>query len=151
MIKVRNIRALLEINPIAFFYSQGKPKGVTYEALEELERVVNKKFNTGRLKVKVSFIPMPPSELGPALAQGIGDLVAQGVIITRARQEKYAFTTPILTDVKQVIVTGQELANAGRLRRSRRKRHLRQPAVGRLRKPEEDNDERVKAGKTPCR
>jgi hypothetical protein len=36
MIKERRIRALVVINPISFFYSHGKPNGITYEALEQL-------------------------------------------------------------------------------------------------------------------
>ena len=112
MIKARNIRALVEINPISFFYSQGKPQGITYEALRELEKQVNDKFKTGKLKVTITFIPLRPDELGPALIQGVGDLVAQGVLITPEREQQYAFTTPILQNVNQIIVTGPELANA---------------------------------------
>jgi membrane-bound lytic murein transglycosylase MltF len=112
MVKNRNVRALVEINPVSFFYSQGRPQGITYEALEELERLVNKQFNTGKLKVKVTFIPLRPDELGPALTGGVGDLIAQGIIITPAREEKYAFTTPIIQNVNQIIVTGKDLASA---------------------------------------
>jgi membrane-bound lytic murein transglycosylase MltF len=149
MLKARNIRALVEINPISFFYSQGKPKGVTYEALEELERVVNQKFKTGTLKVKVTFIPLPPDELGPALTQGIGDLVAQGVIITPERQEKYAFTTPILQNVNQIIVTGSELANANSFDDLVGKDIYVNPLAVSYENLKKISDERVKQGKAP--
>src|SRR5262249_48317041 len=76
MLKRRNIRALVTINPISFFYSHGQPKGMLYEQLEQLERFVNKKYKTRRMKIKISFIPMRPDELGPALAQGVGDFIA---------------------------------------------------------------------------
>jgi membrane-bound lytic murein transglycosylase MltF len=112
ILKARNIRALVTINPISFFYSHGKPKGMLYEELEQLERVVNKKFKTGKLKVKVNFIPMRPDELGPALLQGVGDFIAAGIVITPGRQKTYAFTTPIMKNVTQIIVTGPDLANA---------------------------------------
>jgi len=112
MLKARNIRALIMINPISFFYQNGKPQGITYEALEELERYVNKKYKTGALKVKVTFIPMRPDELGQALTEGVGDLVAQGVIITPQREEKYAFTVPLQTDVSNIVITGSALADA---------------------------------------
>jgi membrane-bound lytic murein transglycosylase MltF len=111
MLKVRNIRAIMLINPISFFYVQGKPRGITYEALEEFERFVNKKFNTGALKVKVSFIPMRADQVETALKEGVGDVVAQGVFVTPAREEKFAFTAPVQTNVTQIIVTGSELAN----------------------------------------
>lgn len=112
MLKKRNIRALVTINPISFFYSHGQPKGLLYEQLELLERFVNKKYKTRRMKVKISFIPMRPDELGPALAKGIGDFIAGWIVITPGRQKQYAFTSPIMTDVKQIIVTGPELTDA---------------------------------------
>jgi len=111
MLKERNIRALVLINPIGFFYQNGKPRGITYEALDEFERFVNKKFK-GALKVKVTYIPMRPDELASALTEGAGDFIAQPIAITPARQEKYAFTIPVLTNVSQIVVTGNEFATA---------------------------------------
>src|ERR1700747_3716754 len=101
MIKERRIRALVVINPISFFYSHGKPNGMTYEMLEQLQLVVNQKFNTGKSDVKVMFLPMRPDELGPALMQGVGDIIAQGVMITPGRQESLAFTTPTKKNVTE--------------------------------------------------
>src|SRR5215471_21615831 len=112
MLKARNIRALVTINPISFFYSHGKPNGKLYEELEQLQRVVNKRFNTGKLKVRISYIPMRPDELGPALSQGVGDFVAADIVVTPGRQKLYAFTAPIMRNVKQIVVTGAELAKA---------------------------------------
>jgi membrane-bound lytic murein transglycosylase MltF len=115
MLKVRNIRALVTINPISFFYSHGKPRGLLYEQLEELQREVNKKYKRGKLKIKVSFIPVRPDELGPALAQGVGDLIAADMVITPERQKYYAFTVPIMKNVTHIIVTGPQLAKASSL------------------------------------
>jgi membrane-bound lytic murein transglycosylase MltF len=112
MLKTRNLRALVTINPISFFYSHGHPRGMLYEQLEQLERFVNNKYKARRRKVKVSFIPMRPDELGPALSQGVGDFVATWIVVTPGRQKHYAFTSPIMTDVKQIVVTGPEWANA---------------------------------------
>jgi predicted small lipoprotein YifL len=50
MLKRRNIRALVLLNPISFFYSNGHPMGVNYEALREFETFVNQKMKTGALK-----------------------------------------------------------------------------------------------------
>jgi membrane-bound lytic murein transglycosylase MltF len=112
MLKARSIRALVTINPISFFYSHGKPSGMLYEELEQLERIVNNKLKTGRLRVRINFIPMRPDELGPALSQGVGDFIAAGVIITPSRQKRYAFTSPVMKNVTEIIVTGPELARA---------------------------------------
>jgi membrane-bound lytic murein transglycosylase MltF len=111
MLKERRIRALVVINPIGFFYSNGKPKGMTYETLEQLQAYVNKKLTTGKFDVKITFIPLRPDELGPALAAGIGDVIAQGVVITPGRHRNFAFTTPTKRGVTHIVVTGKELAN----------------------------------------
>lgn len=111
MVKQRSIRALVIVNPIGFFYQAGRPQGIQYEALQEFEKFVNQKMKTGKLPVKVVFLPMRPDQLEPALAQGLGDLIAQGIVITPEREQRVAFSAPIQKDVSQVIVTGSALAN----------------------------------------
>jgi membrane-bound lytic murein transglycosylase MltF len=52
---------------------------------------------------------MRPDQLEAALTQGMGDMIAQGVIITPAREERVAFTIPIQRDVSQIVVTGKDV------------------------------------------
>jgi membrane-bound lytic murein transglycosylase MltF len=111
MVKQRSIRALVIVNPIGFFYAQGKPEGIQYEALQEFEKFANQKLNTGKLPVKVVFLPMRPDQLEAALSQGLGDVIAQGIVITPERERRVAFSSPIENDVTQVVVTGSSLAN----------------------------------------
>ena len=108
MIKKRNIRALVQISPIGFFYDKGLPRGVNYEAGEEFQKFVNQKLKTGTLKVRVSYIPLRPDQLEMALTSGIGDLIALGVTITPEREKRVAFSDPIQKDVKQIVVTGSQ-------------------------------------------
>src|SRR5664279_790077 len=107
MAKNRNIRALVIMNPIGFFYDKGHPRGVMYDALEEFQKFVNQKLKTGTLDVKVTFLPMRPDQIEAALTQGIGDLIAYGIVVTPEREQRLAFSTPIQTDVSQIIVTGE--------------------------------------------
>src|SRR6476659_6520148 len=44
MVKRRNIRALVIMNPIGFFYDKGRPRGAVYDSLEELQGFANKKL-----------------------------------------------------------------------------------------------------------
>jgi len=111
MAKQRAIRALVIVNPIGFFYQAGKPRGIQYEALEEFEKFVNQKLKTGKLPVKVVFLPMRPDQLEPALTEGVGDMIAQGIVITPEREQRVAFSVPINRDVSQVVVTGSSLAS----------------------------------------
>ncbi len=115
MVRRRNIRAIVLINPVGFFYSNGQPMGAMYEALRELETYVNQKLKTGKLKVKVSFIPLRPDQVESALTQGVGDLVAYGLVITPERQQRVAFTVPIQTDLKQIIVSGPNFGTVSSL------------------------------------
>jgi membrane-bound lytic murein transglycosylase MltF len=115
MIKRRNIRALVMINPIGFFYDQGHPMGAIYEAMQEFQTYINKKLKTGTLKIQITFIPVRPDQAEAALTEGMGDLVANAVVITPERQERLAFTIPIEKDVKQVLVSGENFGNISSL------------------------------------
>ena len=107
MVKRRNIRALVMINPIGFFYDNGQPMGIMYEALSALETYVNQKFNTGALNIQISFIPVRPDQAEAALTQGVGDVIAYSLVITPERQQQVAFTVPLETNARQVLVTGR--------------------------------------------
>jgi membrane-bound lytic murein transglycosylase MltF len=106
MIKRRKIRALVVYSKSGFFYDKGQPRGISYEALRELETVVNKKFKTGSRPVVVTFLPTGAEALERALTEGRGDLIATGIVVTPERQQRVDFTVPIVTDVKQIMVTG---------------------------------------------
>ena len=106
MVKRRNIRALVVLNPISFFYDKGLPRGVMYEALEEFQKFANQKLKTGKLQVKVTFLPMRIDQMEAALTEGMGDMIAYGVVVTPDREKRVAFSAPIQTDVTQIIVTG---------------------------------------------
>jgi len=108
MVKRHTIRALVVLDPIDFFYVDGLPKGVMYEALSAFERFTNQKLKTGTLKVEVTFLPVRVDQLEAALTEGMGDLIAYGVVITPDRERRVAFSTPIKRDVTHVIVTGPD-------------------------------------------
>ena len=77
MVKRKEIRALVILNPIGFFYDNGLPKGAMYEALQAFEEFTNKKFKTGVIKVQVTFLPLRIDQVEAALTEGIGDLICQ--------------------------------------------------------------------------
>ena len=111
MVKMRNIRVLVLLNPIGFFYDKGMPRGAVYEALEEFQKFVNKKLKTGALSVKVTYLPVAPSQMEAALTEGMGDLIANAVVITPEREQRVGFSTPIQTDVTQIIVSGDSFGS----------------------------------------
>lgn len=108
MMKRRYIRALVVINPIGFFYSNGHPMGAMYETLRELEKYVNDKYKTGKFPVKVTFVPLRPDQVEEALHRGVGDFIAYGLIVSPEREQRVAFTVPLQKDLKQVVVSGPD-------------------------------------------
>ncbi len=106
MVKRHEIRALVVYSRSGFFYDAGQPEGIYYEALNEFQRFVNQRFRTGALKINVTYIPVRPEQLEQALLQGMGDVIAFGVIVTPEREKEVLFTTPIDSHVKQILVTG---------------------------------------------
>ncbi len=106
MVKRQEIRALVVYSRSGFFYDAGHPEGIYYEALDEFQRFVNQRYRTGALKINVTYIPVRPEELEQALLQGVGDVIAFGLIVTPEREKEVLFTTPIDSHVRQVIVTG---------------------------------------------
>jgi membrane-bound lytic murein transglycosylase MltF len=115
MVKRRQIRALVIINPIGFFYDKGMPKGIMYETLAAFQKFVNQKLKTGKLPITVTFIPMRADQIAKALTEGMGDLIAYGLVVTPEREKLVAFSTPLMTDVKQIIVTGSDLGSISTL------------------------------------
>ncbi len=112
MVKQRTIRAIVVIDPIGFFYLSGRPHGIQYESLQEFEKFANRKLKTGRLPVRVVFLPMRSDQVEDALNQGLGDFIAHPVVITPQREKRVSFSVPIQKNVSQVVVTGSALAKA---------------------------------------
>lgn len=106
MVKRHQIRALVVPSHSGFFYDRGQPHGIYYEAMTDFQTFVNQKLKTRNLKVNVVFIPVRPEQLETALLQGVGDVIAYGVVVTPERRQKALFTTPIASNVKQVVVSG---------------------------------------------
>ncbi len=149
MLKRRNIRALVMINPIGFFYDKGHPQGVMYEALEEFQKFVNAKYKTGSMKVTVTFIPLRPDQLEAALNQGVGDMIAMGIVVTPDREQRVAFSTPLWTNLSQVVVTGPGLDSVATLADMGGKEIYVNPLTTYYANLQKANDELKKAGKTP--
>jgi len=107
MVKAQSIRALVLYSHSSFFYVNGRPEGIFFEALREFEQFANQRLRTGRQRVQVTFIPVRPDQLESYLTEGIGDMIAYPVAVTPEREQRIAFTVPLQTNVKQILVTGK--------------------------------------------
>ena len=149
MAKNRNIRALVMVSPIGFFYDKGLPRGVNYEAMEEFQKFVNQKLKTGTLNVKVTFLPLRPDQLEAALTEGVGDLIAYGIVVTPEREKRVAFSTPIQTNVTQIVVTGPNYGAVSSLADLGGKEVYANPLTTYYSNLQKANEALQKEGKTP--
>ena len=106
MVKRGEIRALVLYSRSGFFYLNGRPEGIYYEALRAFERFVNEKLHA-RQHIQITFIPVRPDQIEAALTSGVGDLMAYGVVPTPEREQQVAFSLPIERNVQQIVVGGK--------------------------------------------
>ncbi len=106
MVQHRTIRALVVYSKTFYFLDRRRQRGISYELLREFEKFVNKKLKTKTLKVQVVFIPVSRDELMPSLVNGFGDIAVANLTITPERQKQVDFSSPFLSGVKELLVTG---------------------------------------------
>ena len=106
MVERGGVRALVVYSLGQYFLDGATQRGVTYEALAEFEKFLNQQLGPGTLKVGVLIIPVQRDELLPALERGLGDIAAANLTITQSRLERVDFSNPLLSDVRELVVTG---------------------------------------------
>ena len=148
MVKRRTIRALVLYSRSGFFYVNGRPQGIYYEALRAFEQAVNEKLHTGKQPVQVTFIPVRPDQVEKALTEGVGDLIAYALTVTPQREQRFAFS-PIETDVKQIVVTGKNFGPVASLQDLSGKKIFVNPLTTYPANLEKVNDSLRKQGKPP--
>ena len=149
MVKRRNIRALVILNPIGFFYDKGQPRGAIYESLEEFQRLANKKLNTGPVQLKVTYLPVAASQVETALSEGMGDFVANAIAVTPEREKRFAFSAPIQTNVTRIVVSGPGFGSFSNLDELAGKEIYVNPLTIAYQELLKLNDSLQKTGKTP--
>ena len=107
----RYLRALVLLNKTDYFYDGGQARGIIYESLKELEKFLNQEVNTGTTPVHFVFIPVRREDLIKGLLDGRGDVAASNIAITHEREKLVAFSDPLRSDGKQLVVTGPGAPN----------------------------------------
>ena len=106
MAEKRQIRVLVVNSKTFYFLDRGRQRGISYDLLKEFEKFVNKKLKTKTLRIDVVFIPVRRDELIPGLIKGLGDIAVANLTITPERRKHVDFSNPMLTGVKELLVTG---------------------------------------------
>jgi membrane-bound lytic murein transglycosylase MltF len=112
MIKRRVIRILTVYSKTFYFVDKGVQRGGAYDAgrlfVEDLNKKLAKdnKQTHKHLKVQAVFIPVARGELLPALVAGKGDLAMSSLGVTQERQKLVDFSSPLVTNVSVLLVSG---------------------------------------------
>ena len=106
IVEKRRIRVLVTYSKTFYFLDRGRQRGMSYGLLKEFEKFVNKKLKAKTLKVNVVFVPVRRDELIPGLVEGLGDIAVANLTITSQRQKFVDFSNPLLTGVRELLVTG---------------------------------------------
>jgi membrane-bound lytic murein transglycosylase MltF len=115
MVERRMIRMLVTYSSTSYFVDRGRQGGMSYDAARLLEDELNRQFKTGTRKMHVVMVPVTRDQLLPALVAGQGDIAAANLTITPARLAQVAFSVPVLSGTKEVVVTGPGAPPVARL------------------------------------
>ena len=111
----RVVRALVTFNRASFFFDNGRPRGMTYNALVDFEKFLNRKLHprdtTGKERINVVLIPTTFGKAAADLQNGNGDLIATAVYITEPRKKIFDFI-PLASSMHDV-GGGSERSAAG--------------------------------------
>lgn len=106
MVERRFIRALVSYNRTYYFYDGAEPRGISYEALKEFEKTLNRKLRLGNRQVSVIFIPVQRSELLQGLIDGRGDIAASNIAITPEGRALVDYSDSLRDNASDIVVTG---------------------------------------------
>ena len=106
MTEKRQIRVLVTYSKTFYFLDRGRQRGLTYDLLEGFEKYVNQKIKAKTLKINVVYIPVRRDELIPGLVKGRGDIAVANLTITSQRRKHVDFSNPLMTGVRELLITG---------------------------------------------
>jgi membrane-bound lytic murein transglycosylase MltF len=113
MAKRGMLRVLVTYSKTNYFVDRGQQRGITYDALQEFEKHLNRKpSTTGKQtappKLRVVIVPVSRDELLSGVAKGLGDIAAANLTVTPEREKLVDFSAPFADTVSEIVVTGRK-------------------------------------------
>jgi membrane-bound lytic murein transglycosylase MltF len=115
MMKRRVIRFLVPYSKTVYFLDKGEEFGTAVERGRAFEDQLNQGKLEADEQVVVVYVPLPRDQLIPALNQGLGDIVAASLTVTPERRKDVDFGVPLISNIKEVLVTGPAAPGLSRL------------------------------------
>jgi membrane-bound lytic murein transglycosylase MltF len=109
MLERRFIRLVVPYSYTLFFEDKGALYGITVDGAQLLEEWINKTFAPRALPLTVPLTPVSRDKLFDTLLAGDGDIAAGDITITEERRKKVAFSEPVLRNVREIVVTGEDV------------------------------------------
>ncbi len=103
----RMIRILVPYSKTHYFVDGGRQYGIAYEYGVELERALNRKFKTRKLRIQAVFLPTARDEILSRLIEGKGDIAMAALTVTPERERLVDFSDPIIANVNEIVVLGR--------------------------------------------
>jgi membrane-bound lytic murein transglycosylase MltF len=108
MLERRFIRLVVPYSYTLFFEDKGVLYGITVDGAQLLEKWINKTFALRAPQLTVPLTPVSRDKLFDTLLAGDGDIAAGDITITEERRKKVAFSEPVLRNVREIVVTGED-------------------------------------------
>jgi membrane-bound lytic murein transglycosylase MltF len=107
MAKRGMVRVLVAYSKTHYFVDRGKQRGITFDALQEFEKHLNRKAVKGQPRLRVVIVPVARDQLLTGVASGLGDIAAANLTVTPERQKLVDFSAPFADSVSEIVVTGR--------------------------------------------
>jgi membrane-bound lytic murein transglycosylase MltF len=115
MKKDKVVRVLMPYSITSYYIDNGQEKGVVVEYMRKFEAFLNKGIKKELDKIRIIFVPTRRNKLISSLVEGQGDIAAAELTITPERLENVDFSDPILSNVREVLVTSKDVADISAL------------------------------------
>ncbi|BCL75407.1 lytic transglycosylase F [Jeongeupia sp. HS-3] len=92
------LRVLVALGPSTYFFANGRPHGVEFAMLSELEKYLNRTRPKGRAPLRIQYVPVDAGALLPKLRDGEGDLAAGLIPVIAGAGHLAEFTVPYLNE-----------------------------------------------------
>jgi membrane-bound lytic murein transglycosylase MltF len=109
MLTRRFVRIVVPYSPTLFFEDKGAIYGTAADGAQRFERWLNKTFPLHAQPMTVSLNPVSRDKLFDTLLAGDADIAAGDITITEERRKKVAFSTPVLSNVRELVITGKDV------------------------------------------
>ena len=110
MLERRLIRLVVPYSPTLFFEDKGTVYGTADDGAQMFEGWINKTFALGARPLTVPLTPVSRDELFDTVLAGDGDIAAGDITITEELRKKVAFSAPVISNVREIVISGEDVA-----------------------------------------